>query len=160
MIIKSTVPVGYTKKVREMFETDDYNENLTTENGFIKDNIEDFLSFLESLRLHSIALLEQSKQIDLTEAERKILAMESKKYWKELIRWLPNGWLQTRTVTMNYENLRSMYHQRENHKLSEEKNMLNVNLRVMPIRFTSFAKERERNLPIFRSLRDCHPICN
>jgi hypothetical protein len=42
-----------------------------------------------------------------------------KRYWKELIRWLPNGWLQTRTVTMNYENLRAMYHQRDHHKLSE-----------------------------------------
>jgi hypothetical protein len=44
---------------------------------------------------------------------------KDKRYWKELIRWLPNGWLQTRTVTMNYENLRSMYHQREHHKLVE-----------------------------------------
>jgi hypothetical protein len=44
---------------------------------------------------------------------------KDKRYWKELVRWLPNGWLQTRTVTMNYENLRSMYHQRENHKLTE-----------------------------------------
>lgn len=40
-------------------------------------------------------------------------------YWKELIRWLPESWLQTRTVTMNYENLRTMYHQRKNHKLVE-----------------------------------------
>ena len=46
---------------------------------------------------------------------------KDKRYWKELVRWLPNGWLQTRTVTMNYENLRSMYHQRENHKLCEWK---------------------------------------
>lgn len=108
-----------TPITREMFETDDYNENLTTENGFIKDNIEDFLSFLESLRLHSIALLEQSKQIELTEAERKILAMESKRYWKELIRWLPEGLLQTRTVTMNYAVLRNIIRQRKNHKLTE-----------------------------------------
>ena len=42
-------------------------------------------------------------------------------YWKELIRWLPESWLQTRTVTMNYENLRTMYHQRKNHKLVEWK---------------------------------------
>ena len=34
-------------------------------------------------------------------------------FWKELIRWLPESWLQTRTVTMNYENLRTMYHQRK-----------------------------------------------
>ena len=26
------------------------------------------------------------------------------KYWKELVRWLPESWLQTRTVTMTYEN--------------------------------------------------------
>ena len=44
---------------------------------------------------------------------------KDKRYWKELIRWLPNGWLQTRTVTMNYENLRSIVHQRAGHKLSE-----------------------------------------
>lgn len=36
-----------------------------------------------------------------------------------MIRWLPNGWLQTRTVTMNYEVLRNIYSQRKTHKLSE-----------------------------------------
>ena len=44
---------------------------------------------------------------------------EAKKYWKELVRWLPNGWLQTRTWTANYETLRSMYRQRKDHKLTE-----------------------------------------
>ena len=44
-----------------------------------------------------------------------------KRYWKELIRWLPEGWLQTRTVTMNYENILSIVHQRKNHKLVEWK---------------------------------------
>lgn len=44
---------------------------------------------------------------------------KNKKYWKELIRLLPESWLQTRTVTMNYENILNMYHQRKNHKLSE-----------------------------------------
>ena len=38
---------------------------------------------------------------------------------KELIHWLPNGWLQTRTWTANYETLRNMYNQRKNHKLTE-----------------------------------------
>lgn len=49
----------------------------------------------------------------------KYLETKDKRYWKELVRWLPNGWLQTRTVTMNYENLRSICHQREGHKLTE-----------------------------------------
>lgn len=40
-------------------------------------------------------------------------------YWEELIRWLPESWLQKRTITLNYENLRNIYHQRKNHKLTE-----------------------------------------
>ena len=50
---------------------------------------------------------------------KKYLETNDKRYWKELVRWLPEGWLQTRTVTMNYENLLSMVHQREHHKLTE-----------------------------------------
>lgn len=56
---------------------------------------------------------------DLEQMRQKYLMTNDKRYWKELVRWLPNGWLQTRTVTMNYENLLSMYHQRHNHKLTE-----------------------------------------
>ena len=44
---------------------------------------------------------------------------KDQKYWKELIRLLPEGWLQTRTVTMNYEVLRNIYSQRRNHRLTE-----------------------------------------
>lgn len=50
---------------------------------------------------------------------KKYLETNDKRYWKELVRWLPEGWLQTRTVTMTYENLLSMRHQREHHKLTE-----------------------------------------
>ena len=44
---------------------------------------------------------------------------KDKRYWKELIRLLPESWLQTRTVTMNYENILSMVNQRKSHKLTE-----------------------------------------
>lgn len=44
---------------------------------------------------------------------------KDKRYWKELIRLLPESWLQKRTVTMNYENILSMRHQRLHHKLTE-----------------------------------------
>jgi hypothetical protein len=40
-------------------------------------------------------------------------------YWKELIRGLPESWLQTRTITMSYENILSICRQRKNHKLNE-----------------------------------------
>ncbi|RHQ81325.1 hypothetical protein [Clostridium sp. AF22-10] len=44
---------------------------------------------------------------------------KDKKYWYALIQLLPESFNQTRTVTMNYENIRNMYFQRRNHKLTE-----------------------------------------
>lgn len=49
----------------------------------------------------------------------KYLETKDKRYWKELIRILPESWLQTRTITMNYENLYSIVRQRAGHKLTE-----------------------------------------
>jgi len=62
--------------------------------------IGNFIDFLEGLR-------------------QKYLKTKDKRFWKELIRWLPESWLQTRTVTMSYENLYTIVRQRKNHKLSE-----------------------------------------
>lgn len=55
----------------------------------------------------------------LEQLRLKYIETKDVRYWKELIRWLPESWLQTRTCTMNYENLMNMYHQRKNHKLIE-----------------------------------------
>jgi hypothetical protein len=49
----------------------------------------------------------------------KYFETKDKRYWKELIRLLPESWLQKRTITMNYENIFNMVHQRKNHKLTE-----------------------------------------
>lgn len=51
---------------------------------------------------------------------RKLYSQTNNKaYWKELIRWLPESWLQTRTVTLNYENLLTICKHRRHHKLNE-----------------------------------------
>ena len=52
---------------------------------------------------------------------QKYNATKDKRYWKELIRLLPESWLQKRTVTMDYENLLAMCSkgQRRFHKLTE-----------------------------------------
>lgn len=42
-----------------------------------------------------------------------------KECWKALVRILPESWLQTRTMTLNYEVVRNMVHQRKGHKLTE-----------------------------------------
>ena len=80
----------------ECFETDDFDETTL---GF---SVEQLLTALDELRL-------------------KYLSTKDKRYWKELIRWLPESWLQKRTVTMNYENLLAMCSkgQRRFHKLTE-----------------------------------------
>ena len=91
----------------DCFELGDFCLKLSMgeEDGFINDYTEKFIHFLETLRL-------------------KYLETKDKKYWKELIRWLPESWLQTRTVTMNYENLLGMCScgQRRFHKLTEWSN--------------------------------------
>lgn len=56
----------------------------------------------------------------LEELRLKYLETNDERYWKELIRWLPESWLQTRTVTMNYENLFSIVFHRGYHKLKAE----------------------------------------
>lgn len=57
----------------------------------------------------------------LEELRKKYIETKDKRYWKELVRWLPESWLQTRTVTLNYENLLAMCSkgQRRFHKLNE-----------------------------------------
>lgn len=82
----------------DSFEMGDY-DNSVIENDFINKNL---IPFLEDLR-------------------QKYNETHDKRYWKELVRWLPEGWLQTRTWTANYETIRSMYRQRAGHKLIEWK---------------------------------------
>lgn len=88
----------------DCFEIDDYDDSLITNHTLNPTPVgvftDDFIDFLENLR-------------------QNYLETNDKKYWKELVRWLPESWLQTRTVTMNYENILSMVHQREHHKLTE-----------------------------------------
>ena len=62
------------------------------------------------------------KLLDYLERLRqKYNETKDKRYWKELIRLLPESWLQKRTVTMNYENLLNMCSKRQRrfHKLTE-----------------------------------------
>ena len=56
----------------------------------------------------------------LEKLRQKYNETKDKKYWKELIRWLPESWLQTRTFTCNYEILRNIVHQRKHHRLKYE----------------------------------------
>ena len=91
----------------DCFEMDDFNNGLVIEDDnnptfivTINDRAGAFIDALEKLRL-------------------KYLETKDKRYWKELIRWLPESWLQTRTWTADYAVLRNIIHWREGHKLTE-----------------------------------------
>lgn len=91
----------------DCFEIDDYDRDLSLADNPKDDELDNISTFEEDV----IYVLENIRQ--------KYLETKDKRYWKELVRWLPESWLQTRTVTMNYENIRNMYFQRRNHKLTE-----------------------------------------
>lgn len=88
----------------DCFEIDDYSNDLFVDGQFGHWHTDMMVDVL-------IERLEDLRQA--------YIKTKDKRYWKELVRWLPESWLQTRTVTMNYENLLSMCHQRAHHKLTE-----------------------------------------
>ena len=65
------------------------------------------------------------------------LETKDKDVWYSMIQLLPSSYNQTRTVTMNYENLANMYFARRNHKLAE---------------WREFAEWERENLPYFEDL--------
>jgi hypothetical protein len=93
-----------TPITKDCFEMDDFS-NLNTEQG---------LQALDEIQWNSLINW-------LEDLRRSYNETKDKRYWKELVRLLPDSWLQRRTVTMNYENLLVMCSkgQRRNHKLTE-----------------------------------------
>ncbi len=55
----------------------------------------------------------------LEQQRLKFVESKDKSYWYDIIQLLPESYNQTRTITMNYENLLNMYYARRNHKLAE-----------------------------------------
>lgn len=93
----------------ENFEIGDYqpgigvcviDEKGNEKNIFAEDHMNDTIEWCEALRL-------------------RFLETKDQKYWKELIRSLPESWLQKRMTTLNYQVLRQMYFDRRHHKLTE-----------------------------------------
>ena len=81
------------------FERDDFSHDRLDESG---------LALLDAI-------------IDYLECERQkfIANKEDRQSWHNMIQMLPSSFNQMRTVTLNYENLISMYYARRNHKLAE-----------------------------------------
>lgn len=93
------------------FETDDFDGALILQE-----------SGPESTELYALTMREEIEDTIfplLNTLLHKYKETKEVAYWKELIRWLPCGWLQKRTWSGNYETLRTIYKQRCYHKLTE-----------------------------------------
>ena len=55
----------------------------------------------------------------LNKARELYLKTKDKKYWWQMIQLLPSSYNQKRTVLLNYQVLKNMYHARKKHKLDE-----------------------------------------
>ena len=67
---------------------------------------------------------------------------KDKNEWWNMIQLLPTSYNQKRTVTMNYENVVSMIHQRENHKLDEWNEFVDI-LKGLPYVKEIMGKDKE-----------------
>ena len=81
----------------DCFDTDIREEDSSSEDY---DTIMHIIGFLEELR-------------------KRYNDTKDKKYWRELIQFLPESWIQKRTVTLSYENVYAMIRDRHKHKLHE-----------------------------------------
>ena len=93
---------------KECFEMEDYKSLLIFErepyalDRYMDDVWDNIICYCEELR-------------------KWYLETKDEKYWKELIRILPESWLQKRQWTANYSVLRAIVKQRDGHRLSEWK---------------------------------------
>lgn len=81
----------------DCFDTDMGEQAITSDDY---DDIIHIIGFLEELR-------------------KKFNDTKDKRYWRELIQFLPESWIQKRTVTLSYENVYAMIRDRHTHKLHE-----------------------------------------
>ncbi len=94
---------------KEMFDFMDNSDEIVVSQGksingeweyVFSDYVDDIIDICEQLR-------------------RKFNETGDAVYWRALIQILPSAFLQTRTITMSYANLRNIYFQRRSHKLRE-----------------------------------------
>lgn len=56
---------------------------------------------------------------ELNYCRKLYLKSKDKRYWWQMIQLLPSSYNQKRTIQLNYQVLKTMYHARKNHKLDE-----------------------------------------
>lgn len=118
VIMDITAPLYYWK------EADQYRVGGTTTNStstMHKIHAKEFtLEDFSCEHLSKVSLTVLNTTIEqLNWCRESYLKSKDKGCWWQMIQLLPSSYNQKRTLYLNYETLRAMYHQRKNHKLDE-----------------------------------------
>lgn len=106
---------------KKEFELDDFSHE-----HLIKDYVKNKGGYCCALEFLKILIMQLNFFREL------YLETKDKNYWWQMIQLLPTSFNQKRTVTMNYENVVNIIHQRENHKLDEWNVFCDIMLEKLP----------------------------
>ena len=98
------------------------HEKEFTLDDFSCEHLKNFNGYREHPHGREVALFENGfcgTIADLNAARKLFLQTGDKQYWWQMIQLLPSSYNQKRTVQLNYQVLKNMYHARKNHKLDE-----------------------------------------
>ena len=94
------------------FTLDDFSHEHLVD--FSLNRLHDIIGHLNICRK---AFIEYEEEKEKT--KHPVMQYEKKDYWWQMIQLLPTSYNQKRTIQLNYQVLKSMYHARKNHKLDE-----------------------------------------
>lgn len=116
-------------------DTDDYL--------LVKDMFKAQVKMCEFLRQRYLYYTETAKNTSSSEVEG-YWRQKANVVWRALVQILPNGWMQKRTVTLNYQVLRAMYFARKNHKLVEWRQFCDYIREELPYAIDLICYERRK----------------
>ena len=90
-----------------------------------------FISVVGNCEMYRQKYLTYKQKAKLNPKRAKHYNSCAQRYWRKLVQFLPSAYNQKRTITMNYENVFNIIHQRQNHKLSEFHTLCDV-LKTLP----------------------------
>lgn len=91
-----------------------HTRDLTRNDFSVENNSEPKMQLLDAI-------------LDFINHQRRMyLATNNKEYWYNMIEMLPTSYNQKRTLTLNYEVLRNIYHARKHHKLKEWRTLCEI----------------------------------
>lgn len=111
-------------------EMDQYRINVTTDSCSTMHKIDDKELEFDDFSVDHLEDFSWNRLDDLIThlniCRARYIETGDKKYWWQMIQLLPSSYNQRRTITMNYENVFNIIHQRAHHKLDEWRELVDI----------------------------------